>query len=225
MGVISISESLLQHQRQLIKKAFPGAAVMAHYGMSEKVAYAGELPRLPDHYEFEPLYGHTELLDDEGRSVTTPGHIGRIVATGFLSEGMPFVRYDTGDMAELVRLPSPENCFRLRVRGIRSRWGQEFLVARSGALMSIASINVHSPIYARIREFQFFQDTPGEATVRVVPLDGYAERDIRPFVEEIQRKVGAGVSFRLELCDAIAANTRGKRPFIEQKLSIGLGAC
>jgi len=58
------------------------------------------------------------------------------------------------------------------------------------------------------------------ATVRVVPLPGYQYQDIVPFVEEIQQKVGAEITFRLELVDSLPTNPRGKRSFIVQKLDL-----
>lgn len=224
-GIIAISEPLFVHQRELMQKAFPGVTITAPYGLSEKVAYASEALDLPGHYDFEPLYGYTELVDDQGTPVTEPGRTGRIVATGFLSQGMPLLRYDTGDVATLVRLPNPENIYRLRVRSIRPRRGQEFLVGRNNALISIAAINIHSPIYARIREFQFFQDTPGEAQIRVVPADGYGQKDLEPIIDEIQRKIGTTIKFRLVLSEAIGANTRGKKLFIDQRLDVGRYTC
>jgi phenylacetate-CoA ligase len=218
IGVLPISESLLFHQRELIQRAFGGIAVLPFYGQSEKVAIAGEVPGVPDCYEFEPLYGHVELVSDDGEAIVKPGQVGRIIATGFLSRAMPLLRYDTGDTAELVRLATYDNCQRMRVRAIRSRWGQEFLVGRNGALISIAAINVHSPVYVRMREFQFYQERAGEADVIVVPLPGYKDADIQPFIDEISSKVGASIQFRLRLSSSTATNTRGKRPFVVQRL-------
>lgn len=224
-GIIAISESLFDHQREVILRAFPGARILCQYGQSEKVAYAAEVPGIPDLYEFEPLYGYVELVDEKGESVREAGRVARLVATGFISNGMPLLRYDTGDLAELVRLPSRENAFRLQVRSIRSRWNQEFLVGRGKSLVSIAAINIHSPIYSRIREFQFFQDRPGLAQVRVVPVDGYGVDDVRPFVEEIQEKVGSVIRFELVVRRSIGSNMRGKRPLVDQKLDISSLCC
>ena len=193
---------------------------MPFYGLSEKVAIAGEVLGEPDTYEFEPLYGFTELVNDAGQPIITPGESGRIISTGFLSGAMPLLRYDTGDTGILVDVPSSDNCFRLRVRGIRSRWGNEFLVSRTGALVSMTAINIHSQVYTRIREFQFFQDTPGEATIQVVPFPEQRYGDIELFLQEIQAKVGSSIKFQLNLVDSLYANSRGKRSFIDQKLDL-----
>ena len=220
LGILPTSEPLLPHQRELIVSGFGGVKVCMFYGMSEKVAIAGELPADPDVYEFEPLYGITELIDDAGKQLEEPGKKGRLVSTGLISEAMPLLRYDTDDVAELVQTPTLENCYRLRVRNIRPRRGQEFVVGNNGALISVAAINIHSPAYAHIQSFQFYQDRAGTVDVRVVPIPGSTADQLNPFVREIQDKAGASVTFRLVVTDTLSSNTRGKRPFVDQRLDL-----
>ncbi len=217
-GVLTISETLFSFQREFLSKVFPNARILPFYGMSEKVAIAGEVPGETDLYEFEPLYGFAELVNDHGQPVMELGRPGRIVATGFLCTGMPLLRYETGDEAILDRLPVADNFYRLRVRDIRSRWAQEFLVSKQGGLISMAAINIHSPVYSFIQEFQFYQDTPGLALVRIVPIPGKTSADFIPFVKEIMEKTGAGIDLQVQLVDQLAQNSRGKRPFIDQQI-------
>lgn len=226
-GILPVSEALFSYQREIILNSFGNVSIMPFYGLSEKVAIAGEVPEKPDTYEFEPLYGITELVDDEGKTIITPGKEGRIISTGLLSTSMPLLRYDTGDRGVLERNPSYENCFRIRVSGIRSRWGQEFLVTKSGVLISMTAIgmrqaitNVHSPMYSRAQEFQFYQDVPGVAILRVKPFHGYQYEDIVPLLNEIQDKVGSDLLLKLEIVESLYVNMRGKRCFIDQKLNL-----
>jgi phenylacetate-CoA ligase len=219
-GILLISETLFPAQREIMFKAFGrDISCMPFYGMSEKVVIAGELPGCPDVYEFEPLYGLAELVDEAGQSVFENGKKGRIIGTGFISTGMPLIRYDTGDTGYLEQIPSRENGYRLRVKGIRSRWGQEFLVSREMTLISMTAINIHSENYPKIQEFQFFQDTPGIAILKIVPKNNQLEFSKR-FVEEVQKKVGKGLTIRMQIVESISVNSRAKRPFIDQKLNI-----
>ena len=220
IGVFPISESLFPHQRELMLKAFCKAKVLMTYGLSEKSVIGSELPDEPDVYEFEPLYGIAELVDANGKTITLPGQIGKIVATGFISKSMPMLRYDTNDLAELVRPATKQNCYRMRVRSIRSRWGQEFVVGKNGELISIAAINIHSPVYSRIQAFQLFQEEPGKVNIRIIPVSGNSKQDILPFVREIQDKVGQSIMFSLELTQSLPLNDRGKRKYIEQRLNL-----
>jgi phenylacetate-CoA ligase len=219
-GILPISERLTVDQRELFRAAFGDVAVLSYYGLSEKAAFAGEIPGEPDVYEFEPLYGITELVDDEGRPIREPGEQGRVIGTGLLSRGMPLLRYDTEDRAELVRAPTHDNAYRLRVRGITSRWSEEYLVSKQGSLVSIAAINVHSRAYADVREFQFFQDTQGVAVLRVVPREGVCAEALARLANDFRTKVGSGLRIELEVVKAIDTNTRGKRLFVDQRLPI-----
>lgn len=219
-GIICASEATFPHQRQLLEEVFGTDAILSFYGMSEKVAFGSEVPGSPGVFEMEPLYGITELLDDHDRPISTQGEKGRIVATGLLFKGMPFIRYDTGDMAELVEPASPANCFRLKLRNIGSRWGQEFLVGNDGRLISMTAINIHSPAYSRMAGFQFHQEVPGEASLKAVLAPGCTEADLVPFIAEISEKIGSSLKFNIEIVDALPANTRGKSKFIDQKIDL-----
>ncbi|MGV8952149.1 MAG: hypothetical protein ACOH2M_13660, partial [Cypionkella sp.] len=118
LGILPISEPLYAHQRRLFRDIFGEVPVAPFYGLSEKTLFAAELPGQPDIYEFDPLYGVAELIDDDGLPVIRLGQEGRLVGTGFVSTGMPFIRYDSQDRARLVQLPDAQNGQRLRVSGI-----------------------------------------------------------------------------------------------------------
>jgi phenylacetate-CoA ligase len=219
-GVFLTSERLYPGQRDIIMQAFAGATVVPFYGLSEKVAFACARKDDLDVYEFYPLYGYAELLDDDGVPVTVPGAAGRIVSTGLLFPGMPFIRYETGDSAELVALPRADNGYRLAVRGITPKHGTEFFIGRSGALLAVKGIisNLQGTA-SGIREYQFYQDTPGEAVVRIVPL-GPASADFSGYQALLNRKTGGELHTVVEVVDRIALSPRGKRKFIDQRLKM-----
>lgn len=220
-GVFPISEPLYGHQRDLIEQALPDAAIAPFYGLSERVLFASEVPSEEDVYAFEPLYGHAELLNDNDEPVTEVGAKGRIVGTGFLSTGMPFIRYETGDTAELVELPREENAWRLKVRNIAPRRQPEFLVGIQGnRIVTPTLVPVHPKKFFGVSEFQFYQDTPGHCLIKVVPSDGCGPAEVRPFLDEMQGRVGSGVNFELALVTELASTARGKRPFIDQRLDL-----
>ena len=219
-GVLLISEPVYAHQLELIHKVLPSREVLPFYGQSERVSIAGETPGEPGTYEFEPLYGISELVDDHGHPVTVAGARGRLLGTGFISKGMPLLRYDTGDTAELVELSSPSNGHRLTVRAIWGRWRQEFLVGREGNPISMTALNIHSSAYCGVRQFQFFQDTPGVAVLRVVPITGRDAAGGESLRREFAAKVAHVLELRLEVVDTLQPTIRGKRVFIDQRLGV-----
>ncbi len=216
-GVLLMSESVRPLQREIIRDGFGGVPVMAGYGLSEKVAIGGEIPGQPDVYEFEPLYGAAELVDAAGNPITEPGQKGRLVGTGFVSLGMPMIRYDTGDLAISVRSPGAENCWRLRVRNITSRHCQDYLVTREKGLISHTVLYPHNRI---IRECQFVQDQPGAALLRVVLLPGTSPADLVAFSQKIKERADGLISVHLEPVDEIRLTRRGKRVLVEQHLDL-----
>lgn len=74
------------------------APVHSWYGSREFNGYvAGTLPGTR-RYVFNPLLVHMEIVDEAGRRAL-PGETGRLVLTDLNNYVMPFVRYDTGDLA------------------------------------------------------------------------------------------------------------------------------
>jgi phenylacetate-CoA ligase len=216
-GVLPISEVMYETQRRLAAEAFGLLPVQPVYGMSEKVAIAGERGA-PFDYSFEPLYGVTEIVDGVGRPVAS-GERGRVVATGFICPSMPLLRYDTGDRATLVEPAQRSNGWRLRARNPSSHWVAEFLVGRGGAPIGLTSLIFPGRAYNLIRAYQYFQDTPGVAVMRVVPLPGVASRDLQPIVDEMRARTTGTLEIRMELV-ADLPSARGKRKYVEQRIPL-----
>ncbi len=219
-GVMLMGERLYPNYRTTIEQAFPAATLVPFFGLSEKCAFAVEAPGRPDVYDFEPLYGYTELLDENDRPVTTPGQRGRIVTTGLIFKGMPFIRYDTRDEATLIDAPCADNNWRLRVERIVPRRGHEFLVSSQGRLIPILALLVFGDEMLTIREFQFYQDTPGKAVIRIVRAAGDAEPDVARFLDLIRRKTSGDVTLTHEFVEALPTSPRAKRRFIDQRLDV-----
>jgi phenylacetate-CoA ligase len=219
-GVFLTSERYYPAQRPAVSQAFAAATIVPFYGLSEKVAFATASPTDDDVFSFEPLYGLTELVDEDGRPVTVPGTTGRLISTGLLFPGMPFLRYDTGDTAELVALPSAENSHRLVVRDIIPKHGSEFFVGRSGALIGVKGIisNLKDTAH-HIREYQFFQDVPGEVTIRIVPVPNAVD-SFSGYPDLLNKKAVGELNFTAEVVERLPVSVRGKRAFIEQRLDL-----
>jgi phenylacetate-CoA ligase len=218
-GILPISERLYPHQRELMERTFDQAVIMPFYGLSEKVAFAVERPGEPDTYEFNPIYGYTELLDEQDRPVTTPGRSGRIVSTGLLFRGMPLIRYDTRDEAELVELPSATNGYRLVLRNLSPRRDSEFVVGYSGTLIPFCGLCVPVDSENQVREVQFYQDTPGEVELRVVSAGGNPP-DLSDYLARMAERADQDLTLHLKLVDRLPMTGRGKRKFIDQRLPV-----
>lgn len=213
-GVITASETLFSHQRQLIHDCFR-VPVSTYFGLSERIALAGEVLDQPDIFEFEPLYGIAELLDDFGRPITKIGQRGRLVSTGLFNKAMALIRYDTGDRATLVAAATAENCYRLRVSNIRSRWNQDFVVGRNNERISVVDLYHDSGFIA---DHQYVQSARGFATIRVMPYSWTTAADLEHAITDIRRRVEGVLDLQMEVVDAIPSGRTGKRKCVIQNI-------
>ncbi|MCX5685047.1 MAG: methyltransferase domain-containing protein [Planctomycetota bacterium] len=216
-GIIAESEIVYPEQRKMVEEVF-GCRYFSCYGHSEKLVMAAECEHSTD-YHVWPTYGYFELLDDRGNPVTTPGQCGEIVGTGFISKVMPFIRYRTGDYATYVG-DRCEACGRQHtiIRDIHGHRTQEVLIAADGSQISWTALNMHDDTFLNVRQFQFYQDTPGRAALRVVPADKFGDEDQRKIQHNLGRKLDGQVIFTVELVDAISLTPRGKAVYVDQRI-------
>ncbi len=216
-GIIAESEIVYPQQRRMVEEVF-GCRLFSCYGQSEKVVLACGCEHSDD-YHVWPTYGYFELLDEQGRPVTEPGERGEIVGTGFINTVMPFIRYRTGDWATYVG-DRCDACGRQHpvIRDIRGHRVQETLVARDGTEISWTAINMHDDTFDRVRQFQFYQDTPGKAVLRAVVADRFDEQDRRRILENLARKLDGQIDLVFESVDAIQLTDRGKTIYVDQAI-------
>lgn len=216
-GIIAESEIVYPEQRQIVEEVF-GCRYFSCYGQSEKVVLAAGCEKSND-YHIWPTYGYFELLDDDGNPVITPGQRGEIVGTGFINTVMPFIRYRTGDWATYVG-ERCEACGREHtiIRDIRGHRIQEVLIATDGSEVSWTAMNMHDDTFRNVRQFQFLQETPGRAVLRIVPADGFGEDDADRIHRNLGRKLEAQLTFTIECVDAIPLSPRGKAIYVDQRI-------
>lgn len=218
-GMMMISEPVHPHQREIIRGVLGDVPLSCFYGLSEKVLFAEELPGRPGSYEFNPLYGLAELVDEAGALVTETGKEGRLVGTGFLSTGMPFIRYDTGDSARLMELPNGANGQRLRVQALLPRRNGDYLVTAEGGRLVTNSI-VPDEFFDGVEELQFYQDQPGEVSIRYILAAGAEPACAARVVETLVDRTNGRIRFCLKPVDRIAAGRGGKRALVNQQLDM-----
>ena len=216
-GIIAESEIVYPKQRQMVEEVFD-CRYFSCYGQSEKLVLAAGCEKTND-YHIWPTYGYFELLDDNDNPVNTPGKRGEIVGTGFINSVMPFIRYRTGDWATYVG-ERCEACGRehIVIRDIRGHRIQEVLIAADGSEISWTALNMHDDTFINVRQFQFLQETPGQAVLRIVPADGFGEDDAGRIHRNLGCKLDNRLDFTIKLVDAIALSARGKAIYVDQRI-------
>lgn len=216
-GIIAESEIVYPDQRIMVEEVF-GCRLFSCYGQTEKLVLAAECEHSPNEHVW-PTYGYCELLDDQGQPVRTPGQQGEIVGTSFINTVVPFIRYRTGDYAVYVA-PGCEACGRNHpvIRKVRGHRIQEFLVTADGTQISWTAMNMHDDTFARVRQFQFYQDTPGQALLRLVPAEGFDEQDRQRILQNLNQKLDHGLQISIEIADSIPLTPRGKGIYVIQRI-------
>jgi phenylacetate-CoA ligase len=153
--------------------------------------------------------------------VTQIGKEGRIVGTGFLSTGMPFIRYDTCDFASLVELPTPENGQRMRISSVRPRRKPDFLVSNDGnRVVTIDFTPDHPRFFKGVEEYQFYQEAPGDVLIRYIPSRDGTPSDAERLRVDLETRARGHIRFSTKQVSRIAAGRGGKRAFIDQQLDM-----
>lgn len=98
-GANAISQTLTPTMRNQVQSAL-GVPVFQNYGLNEIGLVASQC-REGGRYHIHSEHCFVELLREDG-SEAEPGEFGRIVITALTNSIMPLVRYETGDMAQVV---------------------------------------------------------------------------------------------------------------------------
>jgi phenylacetate-CoA ligase len=216
-GILAESEIVYEDQRRFVRQVF-GCRYFSSYGHTEKLVAAAECESSSD-YHVWPTYGLCELLDEAGRPVTTLGQRGEIVGTGFINTSVPFIRYRTGDFATLAGTGCRQ-CGRdhLLLRDIRGHRVQEFLVAVDGSRIAWTALNVHDDTFERVLRFQFLQEEPGRAVLKVVPAAGFGSADQERILRNLEVKLRGRIDLTLELVQEVTLTSVGKTIYVDQRI-------
>lgn len=211
-AVFASSENLYMGQREIVEKAF-GCPMLLHYGHSEMCCVASWC-LIENHYHLEEMYGYTELLDEKQNGIVHSNQMGEITATGFNNYVLPLIRYRTADYAAYAENHGKCNYLGRVLQNVEGRWMQEMLVTSKGNKISMTAINFHSDIFDRVKFYQFYQDTPGKVTMRIVKDVGYTQVDEEIIRQALGEKLGKFLHLDVAYVESVEKATNGKYRYI-----------
>jgi phenylacetate-CoA ligase len=216
-AVITASETLLPHQRKIIREAF-AVEPRVWYGNTE---FAGNIVECPEgRLHVREEHSYVEVLDDQDQPVS-PGRAGRLVATAFMNEAMFLVRYDTGDIVISSRAEQCE-CGRggRLIDHIVGRV-EEYIVDADGRL--IGRLDHLFKDAHGVREAQLEQREIGVLIVRLV-VDAAPGPEIeRPIREEAARRLSPDTKLVFEYVKDLPKTSSGKSHFVISRVRTGFG--
>ena len=214
-SIITAAENLFDYQREEIEKAF-GAPVFHSYGSREFMLIAMECEKHEGlHISAENLF--VEILRDDG-TPASPGEEGRVVITDLHNYGMPFIRYEIGDLA----VWSTKTCSCGR--------GLPMLEKISGRVLDIIRTPNGKSVpgeffphlmkdFKGIEQFQIIQEKLDKLTVKLVTENGMNEEMLGEIKKHISEIMGENCSIEYKFVDAIPLTKTGKHRVTLSKLS------
>jgi phenylacetate-CoA ligase len=201
--IITGSETLLPHQRDVISKAFD-APVTDYYGASECCVGISTCPHNTYHVDME--FAATEFLPVNHN----PGLIHKVICTGFWNLAMPLIRYDIGD---LVKLPSenaaPCSCG-LKSPIVESIDGriESYILTPDGRQLGRLDFLFKQSF--RIKEAQLLQHKVELVTVKLVKEVSYNQQDEQKLLIELRKYLGDAIAINFDYVTEIPRNPNGK---------------
>jgi len=194
---------------ELLKKSFK-CPVFGQYGHSEVSVFAFTLADSLE-YICSPLYGYTEVLDEEGNHVEI-GETGEIVVTGFSNKVLPFIRYRTGDIAEYGGASNGV----IKLKALQGRLVEYILDANYKKIYLLGLVFArHLKSLEKIKCWQIEQNEPGAIVIRIVRDSGYTDTFERELLQVFE---SAYIKTEVEYVTDIPLTQRGKRKFLVQNI-------
>lgn len=214
-AILCGSENLIPMQRKLLEETF-NTKVYSWYGLTEKVVLAGEC-EVSNHYHIFPEYGITELIDENGKTITSG--TGEIVGTGFNNYAMPLIRYKMGDVGVL----SNKKCECGREYPLFERIEgriQEMVITKNNTTMTLNPLffDQHMEAYSNINEFQVIQEKKGELILNIVKSKKFNQEDEIEIIKTISSVSNNQLDVIFNYVGSIPKTGRGKHKFLIQKM-------
>jgi phenylacetate-CoA ligase len=204
-GIISSAEILYDHERAKIESVF-GKILFNRYGCEELSIIASECERHDGlHINAEGLYVEVIGGDD-----MTPG---KLVITDLWNRGMPFIRYEIGDMA--TTRTGTCSCGRglPRLGKIYGRTADLLYTPDGRTISGISVLDTFTIHVPGIKQVQIIQNELNKLDFKIVKTDDFNDESLRILSEKIPFFFGSSMLYDIEFVDKIAQTARGKYRF------------
>ena len=219
--MITSAEKLLPEYRETIENAF-GCKVFDHYGSREISALASECD---EHHGYH-ISAENVLLEfvKDGEHVS-PGEQGLIIATNLRNYGMPFIRYELGDVGR----PSEDVCTCGRglplMKSIDARTSQFISICdkETGEIVPVmtADPGVIGLVMDKIpqKTYRVYQETLEKITIEIQPKKSYTEDHTQYIRDYLYPHIGKYIEIEIKLVEKIPPLPSGKRSVVISKIN------
>jgi phenylacetate-CoA ligase len=206
-GIITTAEKLHPNMRNKIENVF-GCDVYDSYGLNDGGVTAFECSEHNLHIDTERSI--MEVVDENNYQIEEG--TGSIIATSLYNYAMPFIRYDTGDIGDIVNETCSCNRNYKILREIIGRQ-QEILQTPEGNF-------VHGEFFTHIfweidgiKEFQIVQNKLDNIIIKIVPEDWFNKKQLE-YISKSVSKRSSKWNIEFKFVDRIDKTKSGKYKFV-----------
>jgi len=205
-SVLCAAEKVHPFQREVLERVF-GCPVFNTYGSREFMLIASECEKHEGlHVSMENLI--VEVVDDKGASVG-PGEVGRILVTDLHNYGMPFIRYEIGDMARVSERQCSCGRGLLLLDDIVGR-SLDVIRTPEGKAVPGEFFPHLLKDYPAISRFQVVQKELSAITIKYQVVDNLDSDTRQKIINEVENVVGSDTRIIFEQVNDIPLTKSGK---------------
>lgn len=205
-GMLLGSEKYPQKFRDLFEN-FYNCKSYSWLGLAEGTILAGECEQSANYHAI-PGYSYVEFQNHNPQDMSSKEL--EIIGTSLYNRVFPFIRYYSGDLAEL----SLKECECHRGYQIISKLvgrESEFFLASDGSELSVSTLRAfHDDILGGIIDYQFLQKTPGVVEVIIIKDKKYSHEDEVRLISELNYRSRNRLKFVAVYKDQLIKTNSGK---------------
>lgn len=196
LGISKIStgsETLLVFQKKNIEQVF-GGKILNFYGQGESVAH---IYTYNDRFFVDKTFSYVEFIHYKE-------DLYQIIGTQVDNECLPFIRYNTGDLARIDK-----NGEIIEIIGRI----EDYIYLNDDT--KISRLDHIFKSIKNLREAKIIQEQKGSAKFLINPTKDFSDKDYRELTESILSKLGKDFKFDIEKTNHIPKTKMGKLKFVE----------
>lgn len=212
-SIISTSETLTAETREKLAAYFgKDVKIQARYSNTEN-GILGQETDTEGNYLLNWASYHFEILKMDSDEPATEGELGRIIVTDLYNRAFPMIRYDTGDVAKMVR---PANGFPYFTDLLGRR--MDLIYDTKHEVVSPFLLCRTMRLSKGIEQWQFIQKTQKDYLIKIAVTEDYKKPTCEKEIEEFKRVLGVGANVKIEYVDEIPVMNSLKRKLIVSEL-------
>ena len=215
MAVNTTGEILFPYMRKAIEENFHCPVFDSYSGEGGAVAFECQTH---EKYHLAAEYAFTKIIPN--KKLNMGNDKGEIISTDFWNYAVPFIRYNSKDVA--VMSSSDCSCKRgLPVIDKIEGRDVDILITPSGKNLIVHYFTGYFEWIKSVSQFQVIQEKNDKIVLKIVPNKLFSLKEKKKIYDDISTYIGNDVNFLIEIVDEIPVNPKnGKRRFVIREYNL-----